>query len=415
MTDKLSIMPADLPPLYYLTNFQTVLDWVGSRYGDLLTADEQQFLSDFHALNTDAQALLVRLVMRQRLIVRVSSLEYAEIAHCNLALAALLNLGWITADIDLSLDSLFALATKAELLTDLSSSEVDQFGLHARQSKSEMRLSLEPLANDIRSWQGWLPKISDELITLRCRALTDRIRLLFFGNPYQDWSTFVVADLGHTRYEQVAITADSRAFQTRIDIDTYDWLLGMQQRLADGESISRLWAELAEPVADCSSVITARQYKAQFQLGQAAEKQQDWLMAKCIYLACPYRSARHRLMRVHEKLAEWPEAHTLAKAILLEPISEQERQSVQRALPRLAKKCGEVLPAKSTTLLAAPEHTLTLSGASDTSVEWAAREALESAGADVFYVENTLFNSLFGLLYWSAIFEPVPGAFYHPY
>lgn len=415
MTDKPSAMPADLPPLYYLTNFQKVLDWVASRYGDLLNAEEQQFLSVFYQLDTDAQALFVRLVMRQRQIIRVSSLEYAEIAHCNLALAALLNLGWITADIDLSLDSLFSLATKAELLTNFSADEVSQFSLSPRQSKSEMRLSLEPLANDIRSWQDWLPKISDELITLTCRALTDRIRLLFFGNPYQDWSTFVVADLGHTRYEQVAITTDSRAFQTRIDIDTYDWLLGMQQRLADGESISSLWAELAEPVAGCSSVITARQNKAQFQLGQAAEKQHDWLMAKSIYLACSYRSARHRLMRVHEKLAEWAEAHALAKAILLEPISEQERQSVQRALPRLAKKCGEVPPAKNTTLLAAPEHTLILSKAPDTSVEWAAREALESTDIDVFYVENTLINSLFGLLYWPAIFEPVPGAFYHPY
>ncbi len=31
------------------------------------------------------------------------------------------------------------------------------------------------------------------------------------------------------------------------------------------------------------------------------------------------------------------------------------------------------------------------------------------------YVENSLINSLFGLLCWPAIFAPVPGAFFHPF
>jgi hypothetical protein len=30
-------------------------------------------------------------------------------------------------------------------------------------------------------------------------------------------------------------------------------------------------------------------------------------------------------------------------------------------------------------------------------------------------VENTLFNGLFGLLFWPAIFAPLPGAFFHPF
>ncbi|MCZ0445848.1 hypothetical protein OZH93_24550, partial [Escherichia coli] len=29
--------------------------------------------------------------------------------------------------------------------------------------------------------------------------------------------------------------------------------------------------------------------------------------------------------------------------------------------------------------------------------------------------ENTLINSLFGLLCWEAIFHPLPGAFFHPF
>ena len=33
----------------------------------------------------------------------------------------------------------------------------------------------------------------------------------------------------------------------------------------------------------------------------------------------------------------------------------------------------------------------------------------------VFYVESGLINSLFGLLFWDAIFAPVSGAFFHPF
>jgi hypothetical protein len=33
----------------------------------------------------------------------------------------------------------------------------------------------------------------------------------------------------------------------------------------------------------------------------------------------------------------------------------------------------------------------------------------------IHYVQNTLVNSLFGLLCWSAVFAPVPGAFFHDF
>ena len=35
---------------YYLDNFQSVLDWIGERYRDLLTDEEQAFIAAFPAL-----------------------------------------------------------------------------------------------------------------------------------------------------------------------------------------------------------------------------------------------------------------------------------------------------------------------------------------------------------------------------
>jgi len=53
-------------------------------------------------------------------------------------------------------------------------------------------------------------------------------------------------------------------------------------------------------------------------------------------------------------------------------------------------------------------------------VEQVARQHIQALAAQdesgpVYYVENTLINSLFGLLCWEAVFSPVPGAFFHPF
>ena len=50
-----------------------------------------------------------------------------------------------------------------------------------------------------------------------------------------------------------------------------------------------------------------------------------------------------------------------------------------------------------------------------TSVEWALRQHWHTDEAPVFYTENALINSLFGLLCWPAVFAPLPGAFFHPF
>jgi hypothetical protein len=48
-------------------------------------------------------------------------------------------------------------------------------------------------------------------------------------------------------------------------------------------------------------------------------------------------------------------------------------------------------------------------------VEHQVRDHIALSQAPVFYVENALFNSMFGLLCWDAIFAAIPGAFFHPF
>ena len=99
-------------PLYYLHNFQLVLDWVGERYDDVLIEQERCFIADFARLPETSRALFVRMVMRKGDYFRVSKLNYPELGDTHAALAPLIEMGWLALDPLLSLEQLFELLQK---------------------------------------------------------------------------------------------------------------------------------------------------------------------------------------------------------------------------------------------------------------------------------------------------------------
>src|SRR5215813_3855607 len=113
-------VPTDAPdPFYYLSNFERALAWIAERYDDLLDDSEQAFLAAFlrdgMRLPKASRALLVRMLMRKGTLFRTGRLAYAEIGCPVQAAAPLAALGWVDADSGVSLDELFALATRPEL------------------------------------------------------------------------------------------------------------------------------------------------------------------------------------------------------------------------------------------------------------------------------------------------------------
>ena len=102
------------PAFYYLTNFERALAWLGARY-DLFDAHEHAFVRQF-ATPQASRALLVRMLMRNGSDFRASKLVYDEIGCTLDAVAPLIALGWVDPAPALTLDELFALSTKADLL-----------------------------------------------------------------------------------------------------------------------------------------------------------------------------------------------------------------------------------------------------------------------------------------------------------
>ena len=404
-----------LPPhrYYYLHNFQRALDWIGERYGDLLDETEWEFLRRFAQLPQPSQALLVRLLMRRGPWFRAGKLMYEEIPHIEGAAAPLLALGWLDADHPMALDELFALHTKPELLQLFAGTAV-----HAGMRKAEMLQALQPTHGEAQSYRQWHPQTRETAWRVMVGELCERLRLMFFGNLHQDWSEFVLADLGVFRYEQVPFDTASRAFQSRADVDFYLALQAYRTALDEGADLEALLQAVGH-CAPANPWLEQRRAKLLLRIGQACERAQDWALAEQAYAQCSYPGARHRRIRVHERMGRYAEALALAEQALTQPENDGESQRVARMLPRLRRGLGQGAAARSPSLapdVAQMRIDLELAlPAEPASVEYVLRDHWHSEAAPVFYVENALVNSLFGLLCWPAIFAPLPGAFFHPF
>jgi hypothetical protein len=351
-------------PFYYLENFCTALAWLRQRYGDLLNETEHAFITRFHELPRHSAALLVRMIGRKGDLFRTSKLGYSEIGCPSDAAAALIELGWV---------------------------------------------DREPQAQ-----ADWWPDASDVIYRLVIRPLCERLRLVFFGNFRQDWSQFVLADLGIFKYEKVPCDPATRAFHTREHIDTFHALFLCSQQLEESDDIEGLLRMLPPSVAD-NEWLEDRRRKLQFRIAQCCERQGNFVRALQIYRECGYAGARLRVVRLLERLERIAEALQLAARIREQPADEVETQQVCRMWPRLQRKAG-LIPQRSR-----PPHgwstfklVLPLAGR-PACLEQTTAQALSQPDGPVHYVENGLINSLFGLLCWEAIFAPVAGAFFHEF
>jgi hypothetical protein len=435
---------------YYLDNFHTVLHWIGARYDDLLDAEERDFIAQFFALPQASRALLVRMAMRKGNLFRASKLDYDEIGNTPAAAAPLLALGWIETDPLLTLEQVFNLLRKSEIAALL------QLGppISGMKKSAQLAALSDQGANDntndtdntgnteadapngtppprrLRAWQvgdddSVNACLNDSIYHFRLDDLCDRFRLMFFGNLHQDWTEFVLSDLGIFTYEKVAFPPAARGFGSRADIDDYRHLFQCRERLQQGAPLELVLAAIPS-AARQNDWLESRRNRLLFQLAQQYERQQQWPQALEVYRACRFPGARMRTIRMLERSGQPGPALHLAERAAHAPESEAEQQQLLRCMPRLQRQLGQTRqaarPATPVTRIDLRLSRLTTEAGTMLPVEehvrlhlMAAQEPANPHPAPAFYVENTLINALFGLLCWDVIFSPLPGAFFHPF
>jgi hypothetical protein len=398
-------------PFYYLANFETVVASLTLRYADLWSAEEQHFLATFDGLPKASRALLVRMVMRQGALFRASRLDYPEIGETSAAVAPLIQVGWVDDTANLDLDQLQRLLTKAELLLYFPS----------RQYRNLRKPDLVPKLREEwpvpRPFHAWCEESDDRVYQLRVAPLCERLRLMFFGNFHQDWTEFVLKDLGIFVYEKIPSSLQSRPFGTRVHIDAFEQLYLCLRWLDAGMPLDQVMAAIPPPMDDCDWLEQRRQ-KLLFQVARTAERMGNATLALAVYSTCTHRGARLRWIRLLERAHEWEIARDLCLAARQNPENEAEAEQLSRLLPRLNRKLGVAVKLPRSPRKVPAFDVVVDRPNDDDAVEYCVLDHLArqtQGNSSLHYVENGLVNSLFGLLCWDAIFAPIPGAFFHDF
>ena len=393
------------PEDYYQNNCLNLFGYVLERYGDLLAPNEANLLQQYLTASDDAQRLLARLLTRRGPLFRLDKLTYKEIGSIDDAVTELSRREMLAVNPAAPSDQWLALLKKEELLDfllRLSPSKKGDKQL-AKLRKAELMKCVLDGIPDRRIRHAYVRELT--VIAICAPQTWDLARLLYFGEIHQDWTTFVLKDLGMVRYEAVHLS--KRQFDNRKHLEAYIDLLRLDQLSHMLSDYPQIWQPLFEQLVTISGdrFFARRRDRALLRIAGHLEKLEMFEEAVTTYEAISRHPARERMIRINAKNGQLDAANHLLEMARSAPYSEEERQFADR----FGRRGGGFQPEIFT--VEVPELD------SDQSIEEQALEYLQAHMDTAFgiHAENSLIKSLTGLVYWPAIFADVPGAFTNPF
>lgn len=435
----------ELAPDYYLKNFNFMLEWVAERYSALLHDSEKRFIENFNQLPRDSQCLMVRMAGRRGVYFRRDKLQYREILCIDDAASHLQKVGIVHVNPEMDVQTLASMVTKQELFVMF---EEDLRGNKSakKQWMVDTLLQNHTLA---QPWSVWTRGKLGDAYSLDVQEFIDLFILLFFGNAYQDLTEFVLQDLGLFTYENFKIDPEHQIFLTREELDEYRSL----HHLAEAESQTNLIEDLIslsqQLPGSCVGVRNQNKLeRIRNRIAYRLEQGGELDLALTLFELNSLAPSRERRIRILDKKGRLLDAWRLLMEVSVSPVNEHEAQVIARIQPRLFNKIrrqglNDVVAGLQTPLAnvsagqSVYERKITIDAKYlDGGVEEATRLYYESLGFSTddlfstveldpaieqnkntpcFYLENQLFNALFGLWLWPQIFVSVDGAFANPF
>ncbi|EKO3426693.1 VRR-NUC domain-containing protein [Vibrio fluvialis] len=392
-----------LPDDYYLTNFRKLTSHALEWYADLLTDEERRWLADFDRLSHGGQCLLVRLLSRRGNWFRSDKAEYKEIGDQQQALSELAALGFITLNPDADINTLAEkLLTKAEIIA--------LFPTLPKQSRKEAllaQLSQQIIAKEI--------ELPFSVIYLNQGEMIELLLVLFFANTHQDFSQFVLDDLGLNNFERYQLSRERRFFQDREQVEVLRKLTHIQSLydLCPKPTPTELdeWQRLLPEPCEHPSIERKRQHVMN-QLARDYERHQAFAPALMLYRQTQVMPTRERQARILDKQQQIQAMRDIVTEMLDAPLNHSELEVAEKLHQRVLRLQGQKVPRT----IKPAHNTLHLElDLSQQRVELAVKSHFEQLGYQVYYLENQFLNTLFGLTFWDAIFAPVEGAFINRY
>ena len=406
-------MPAELPESYYLDNVKTLFDHVETVYADILNAQCREFLESFNNLSEGAQKLIIRLLNRSAELFRLSKLNYAEIESLPKAAEQLEAADLINLNPPIDHETLISLFSKAELIKNAEEPT-------SLKPLKRTELNLHLLNNANKSFFQKLIE-SDHFIQVLHKDVYHLLQMVFFGNLIQSMTDFVLRDLGLYQFESYRIDIKNRPYQSSEEIEQH-WLIHQLENvieLADADNIDAL-VECFDLIPECENQLSPLFRKGErlkYEIARQLERVGASDIAMELYQRCCLPPSRERQVRIHHQQGHIQSSLDICQVILAAPVDESEQQFANTFAARLIKQNKlEPVPGISTNNSYRPEI-VDLELEYSPSVEQAMVDYYQDEfdAQQAFYLENTLFNGVLGLLIWDAIFAPVAGAFYNPF
>ena len=382
---------------YYATNVRTLFSFVEDRYRDLLDDDELNFSRAVLNLSAETLRLFARILSRRGPVYLTEKFVYREVKDTTVALLELENS---------ELVKLNSVVPSGSLCDKLTIGQLrDIFDLQrCKESKSNLVLKIhethteEDIINRIRQVAEWFELDQTDRIAL--------FSLLFFGDRYQDLSTFVVHDLGILRLEDFTLDLENRQFKTRGEIDCYLSWWDLSESLSEEQPLEL--EQLLQSIEQLRSHQTNRTLERQRakllnRIGRELERRVELPYALQAYGHSAIHPARERQMRVFQRLGQLGEVERLRTTILTNPWTIEEKLFAEKF--KLKSKTRVYYNTKEQVL---PEPLVD-------GIESVACREIEARGWDVWHLENHLPLALFGLAYWDWIYAPVAEAFVNPF
>lgn len=384
-----------LPERYYLDHFHEFLRFFDGPSQALLNSESQQFITAFGQLCTDKQCIIARAANRKYALINRRQFDYPEIHAPQAQLDQLIDSGWFAPAQDVAEQDFAGVVTKADLLAYLAAYPIGQRLNHLKKAEL-VNLLFTQIGR--YGWPQTLPQ-TDYLVKTFDRALR-YLLFLYFGNSKGRLNQFSMRDLGIMRTRQDTQDAQHGHFGSREEAEAAFFYVNALADLPYWDD-AQLVAQARGPFLPAHEPASqAYADKFLFKLGSRLLPL-DRPLALQVLEQAPGDAAREKWLRELYK-DDKEQARQALEAVIDNPPSDF---VLAFAEDFYARKFHKKRTSALTDMLRDASRALALDISQNQAVERGVISYYRRQGIAAWRTENTLWRALFGLTFWSLLFE----------
>lgn len=400
------IMKKELPAKYYLAHFRELIEFVTSKCMHLLEPKHREFISKINQLDEQSQCMLARVYSRKPYLVQAQSLNYEEITSPHQAIYTLKKAGILFEPNEQHYSQLLAHLTKPSLV-ELLSNYSEQISF----KKSAAKGALVDIAREFFKAcpQELAPLYSQYVINNRSDYY-EYFEFLFAGKlssgDVNHQNRFVMRDLGLTATREGHSESLSR-FET-LDEAQSNYLLNRYRLAFKNITDESDYVALASQVlvqAAHGAIAVVLKNKLLVRLYRQLKTVDSELAFSLLEGCVDDSEAQEIQIREQYRLGnkEWVKARL--EAIIENPLTDD---LLYFADDYLMRKFNKKTRSRLSAMLADTQCVLEIDELYRGEVEQGVNDYYTRQGMQVFNTENTLWQSLFGLVFWHELFVESP-------